>query len=232
MISRYWYLAAAIALSAVAAFAQSAPDTRPKSGTPENRPKPSTPNAIPAPSGAAAPGQLYKQSGPADAPIVMEVFTDYQCPDCADFYQDILPLLEKRYAGKIKLIHRDYPLVRHQYARLAARYANAAGLEGQYQPVVEQLFKTQKTWVEDGNIDAQVAAVVPAREMAKIRTLVKDEAKMDRMLDADVALGQNDVIRFTPTVVIVKNGDRHQIAPISDIGQLEAYLDGVVAKTL
>ena len=37
-----------------------------------------------------------------------------------------MPQLVARYidTGKVRLIHRDFPLSRHRYARMAARYAN------------------------------------------------------------------------------------------------------------
>ena len=75
----------------------------------------------PSPSGAAPPGQQFKQSGPADAPLILEVFSDYQCPQCAAFYRDEAEPLLAHYAGKVKYIHRDFPLERHPYAKLAAR---------------------------------------------------------------------------------------------------------------
>src|ERR1700722_5231484 len=54
----------------------------------------------------------YKASGAADAPIACEIYSDYECPSCAAFYRDTMPLLLAEYVktGKVKLLHRDYPL--------------------------------------------------------------------------------------------------------------------------
>jgi hypothetical protein len=50
---------------------------------------------------------------------------------------------------------------------MAARYANAAGLIGQYETVTDQMFLKQRVWTRDGDIDDQVAAVVPPESKPK-----------------------------------------------------------------
>jgi hypothetical protein len=44
--------------------------------------------------------------------------------------------------GKVKLIHRDFPLRQHPWDSLAAWCANAAGELGQYDIAVNQIFRT------------------------------------------------------------------------------------------
>ena len=68
----------------------------------------------------------YKEMGSANAPITLEVYADYECPSCGEFFRNIVPDLVAQYVrtGKIKFSHRDFPLVTlHQHAQLAARYA-------------------------------------------------------------------------------------------------------------
>lgn len=71
----------------------------------------------------------FKEFGSPTAPITVEVYTDYECPACAVLYQQAIPMLVSQYVqtGKVKMLHRDFPLTQHPYARLAARFANAAG---------------------------------------------------------------------------------------------------------
>ena len=84
--------------------------------------------------------------------------------------------------GKIRILHRDFPLPQHRYAHLAARFANAAGRVGQYDLVVNQLFKTQRAWEESGDIDAQIREVLPPGTLQRVRQLVRRIGK--RYLDA------------------------------------------------
>ena len=57
------------------------------------------------------------------APIIMEVYSDYQCSHCKQFHDDILPSVIRDYVntGKLYLIHRDFPLPRIAQALGAPR---------------------------------------------------------------------------------------------------------------
>ncbi|MES1260638.1 MAG: thioredoxin domain-containing protein, partial [Acidobacteriota bacterium] len=139
-------------LLAGTAFAQSStPPAAHKKTTPEHRAAP-----------LATPAKNFKLSGSPSAPITVELYTDYECPSCRMFFKDVLPQLEAQYVatGKIQLMHRDFRLPQHQYSKLAARYANAAGQIGQYQIVAAQLFEKQQDWAANWNVDGVVAKVL------------------------------------------------------------------------
>jgi protein-disulfide isomerase len=138
-----------------------------------------------------------------------------------------MPQLAARYVetGKVRLIHRDFPLARHRHARLAARYADAAGETGYYQPVANRLFRTQAVWSADGDIDGQVARVVPAAAMEKVRSLVRNPA-VDNSVTADEAQARENHVDRTPTLLC--NG--RIIGPDLSIGQIAASLDPLLAQ--
>src|SRR5215469_18144271 len=50
--------------------------------------------------------------GSKDAPIIIEVFSDFQCHGCAEFYLQALARTIEDYSnkGKVYLIHHEYPL--------------------------------------------------------------------------------------------------------------------------
>jgi protein-disulfide isomerase len=174
----------------------------------------------------------YKESGSPTAPLACEVYTDYECPACAALYRDVIPLLVTQYVltGKVKLLHRDFPLPQHQFAKLAARYANAAGELGHYDAVVDQMFRTQATWSISGDIDSQVAAVLPPGVMEKVREIVKNDSHLDETVDADLIMGHQDELRQTPTLVIVSNGKRQLIGGVPSYAMLQSYLDQLLAQ--
>ena len=55
--------------------------------------------------------QPVKARGFANAPIMMEVYSDYQCPYCKELYEKTLTPLMAEYVdkGKVYLIHRELP---------------------------------------------------------------------------------------------------------------------------
>lgn len=164
----------------------------------------------------------YKVEGRADAPLTCELFTDYECPACARFYSETVPLLIQDFVrtGKVKLIHRDYPLNIHEFSRLAAKYADAAGQSGHYHAAVARLFETQQVWKTFGDIAPQLAGIVP-----NLDRIVQSDPSLDATIDADLAQGRRDRIMQTPELVVVWKGTRQPIAPIPDYPRLKAYLD-------
>jgi protein-disulfide isomerase len=172
--------------------------------------------------------QSFKESGSQTAPVTCEVYTDYECPHCATFYFETLPQLTARYVepGKVRLIHRDFPLSHHKYARLAALYADAAGQAGYYDAVARKLFRTQAVWSTDGDIDGQVAKVVPAAAMEKVRAQVRDDALVETSVAADEAQAREKHIERTPTLLC--NGQT--IGPNLSFPQIEAQLDPMVMQ--
>jgi protein-disulfide isomerase len=70
-------------------------------------------------------------TGPADAPVTIVEFTDYQCPYCHRAQLVIDELLE-RYSGRLRLVHLDFPLDGHPGAVPAARAARCAAEQGRF----------------------------------------------------------------------------------------------------
>jgi len=216
----------------------------PASAPAPSTPTPSTPLPAPAP---AAPVQApvvqaappvkppqrvanFKEVGSPNAPILCEIYTDYECPSCALLYKDSMPALMHDYVqtGKLRILHRDFPLPQHPYARLAARFANAAGSLGYYELVVNQIFQTQKLWQDNGNVDGQVMLVLPPGVMQQVRELVANDPHLDDSVAADMKMGISDHLDSTPTLVFVVGGKRQSLTGIPKMPILKTYLDQVL----
>ncbi|MEO8592934.1 MAG: thioredoxin domain-containing protein [Candidatus Solibacter sp.] len=193
------------------------------------------PSPAPAPNRgpqAIAATAAYKASGSLLAPVTVEVYSDYECPHCATTSLEVIPEFTRDYVatGKARLIHRDYPLNQHQYARLAARYANAAGTLGHYDAVVQQLFRTQASWALSGDLGTQVAQVLPPGVMSQVRKLVDSDARLEDTVDADMAQGRLVPLTMTPTMVVTYKGKSQTLAPVPGYELLKSYLDELLTK--
>jgi protein-disulfide isomerase len=60
--------------------------------------------------------------GPANAPVVIQMFSDFQCPFCKRV-EPTLAELEKDMKGQIRIVWRHLPLPFHKHAQLAAEAA-------------------------------------------------------------------------------------------------------------
>lgn len=174
----------------------------------------------------------YKESGSASAPVTVEIFSDYECPACASFYTSVFPQFADEYVktGKVRVIHRDFPLPQHPYARLAARYANAAGELGHYDEVVMQLFSHQADWAANGNVDALVAQVLAPGAMQQVRALVEKDPKLDDTVVSDLALVAKEQINQTPTIVFVHKGDRRKVNGPPTLTILKSFLQEMLSQ--
>ena len=68
-------------------------------------------------------------------------FSDYQCPYCRQAHATVTQV-EKKYAGKVRLVMKQFPLSFHPQARPAALAAIAAGRQGKYWEMHDRLFSS------------------------------------------------------------------------------------------
>jgi protein-disulfide isomerase len=134
--------------------------------------------------------------GSKDAPIVIEVFSDFQCSGCADFYLQTLTRVIEEYSnqGKVYLIHREYPLAipSHRYARDAARWALACAAIGQYERAAAALFRDQSAWGKSGDIEATIASVLTSAELVSVKQCMKDNGEeIEAALARDMSIGRS-----------------------------------------
>ena len=174
----------------------------------------------------------FRETGSPNAPIVCEIYSDYECPHCATVFLETIPPLITDYvqAGKVRLLHRDLPLSQHRYSGLATRYANAAGRIGKYNLAVDRIFRTQQSWGMTGDLDGQLASTLAPADMAKIRDLVTNSPDLDDTVRADVEMARNDNVTQTPAMVVAANGKRQLLAPVPPYYLLKGYLDQLLEK--
>jgi protein-disulfide isomerase len=173
----------------------------------------------------------HKAFGSKNAPVAMEVFSDFQCPACKTLFTTTNRRLMDDYvsSGKVYLVHRDFPLPMHAYSRVAARYARAAAQIGKGEPVEQALFQNQEKWEQNGDVDGTVAAVLSAAEMAKVRALVKG-GTLDAAIDKDYALGQTYRVNQTPTTVFHSKGQTYPFSGVMTYEILKQFLDQLLSQ--
>ena len=173
----------------------------------------------------------HQAEGSRNAPIIMEVFSDYQCPACKQLFITPDRLLVDNYVnnGKVYLIHRDYPLPMHAYSRIAARYARAAAQIGKLEPVAQALFQNQEKWETSGDVDGTVAAVLTPAEINKVRALVKG-GTMDAMIDKDYAAGQLYHVNQTPTTILHAKGQTYPVVGVVTFDVLHTFIDQLLSQ--
>lgn len=142
--------------------------------------------------------------GHLDAPIVMEEFSDFQCPYCSRFAAQTLPhLLQNQIAaGEVRLVYYDFPLRSiHPQAEGAAVAARCAGEQGAaaYWDFHDLLFSRADAW---SNNRAETVFVEFAAEMGLDGTDFESCLQSGRYraaVQADVDEGITRGVNSTPS---------------------------------
>jgi protein-disulfide isomerase len=173
----------------------------------------------------------HKAFGSKSAPIVMEIFSDYQCPSCRALYENTNRQLMEDYVttGKVYLIHRDFPLPMHAYSRVAARYARGAAELGKVEPAEKALFDNQEKWEQSGDVDGTLAAVLSSADMNKVRGLVKG-GTLEPLIDKDYQMGQGYHVNSTPTSVFHYKGQTYPYSGVMGWDILKQFLDQLLSQ--
>ena len=140
--------------------------------------------------------------GPADAPAVLEIYGDFQCPPCATA-TGILAELQKDYGKQLRVIFHEFPLAMHAHALEAAMAAEAAGLQKHFWPMHDMLYQYQSVWSkasDPGRFFKGYAASL-GLDAERFARDAKSEALRAR-IRAEGAEGEARGVRNTPTFFI------------------------------
>jgi protein-disulfide isomerase len=207
-----------LALCAMATTVFASPQTKP----------PAAPAAKTASAATATPN-FQKAIGNSSAPITMEVFGDFECPACRGFFEGTVKQVIDDYVipGKVYIIHRDFPLEMHPYARQAARLANAAATFGQFEAMERALYDHQDEWVAKGNIDQVIATYFPPAEFKKFQAFeAQHMAEINASIAKDQAMGTQRNVNQTPTIYITSHGKTEALPGGGvDYKLLKSYFD-------
>jgi len=151
-----------------------------------------------APARMAVPLGAAPVRGPADAWVTVVVWSDLECPFCADEH----PLLEQLvalYPGDVRLAWKHFPLTsRHPHARSAAIAVECAKPQGRFWEMAAVVFENQAELLPANLASyAGLAGLDPATWSACVA-----DAATAAAVDADVAQGRALGVPGTPTIVV------------------------------
>ena len=79
--------------------------------------------------------------GPDSAPITIIEFSDYECPYCTRWHDEVFLRLREEYGNKVRVVYRDFPLLSiHPESLPAALAADCANEQGAYWKYHDLLF--------------------------------------------------------------------------------------------
>jgi len=141
--------------------------------------------------------------GPADAPVTLVEYGDYQCPYCGRAYP-IVKAVQKHFGTRVRFVFRNFPLRElHEWAEPAADTAEFAAGKGAFWPMHDLLYENQRRLGPElfAKLTEQLGFNVDELETAL------EEGRFTDRVKRDFLSGVRSGVNGTPTFFI--NGHRH-----------------------
>ncbi len=169
--------------------------------------------------------------GSPDSPIRIEVFSDFQCSHCRDFYLMTIRRILGEYSSKdqVCIIYHEFPLSINKHSREAARYSEAVSRLGRQKliPIYESLFVTQPQWSRDGNLEAVVAKALSSEDFQEVKRLLNDPS-VNRAVEMEIELSREKGINSTPTSIFYYDGKEKKVAGVLTYLVLKQFIDSIL----
>jgi protein-disulfide isomerase len=141
--------------------------------------------------------------GPADAPLTLVEYGDFECPHCGHA-QPIVKALRGRFAKQLRFVYRHFPLTQiHPYAQSAAETSEFAGAHGRFWEMHDLLYENQ----EQLGVDLYVEL---AEELGLSRTGLRSalgSGEFSKKVQQDFRGGVRSGVNGTPSFFV--NGERY-----------------------
>lgn len=135
--------------------------------------------------------------GPAEAPVTLTLFTDFECSYCARL-APVLDQVHQQYPEKVRIVFKNFPLRMHRFAVPAALAALAAEDQEQFWPFHDRLFENYN------QLNAQKIEAIREElglDAERFQARMNDPALKD-LIRRDLEEGNAAGVRGTPTVYI------------------------------
>jgi protein-disulfide isomerase len=159
--------------------------------------------------------------GPADAPVTITVFSDFECAYCARLPK-VLDQMAEAYAGDVRIAFKHYPLSSHKFAIPAALAAVAAQNQGKFWEFHDRLFEHFNELDE-----ARISQIVKELNLDAARfDTDRKSPRAQQIVEADQREGYAAGVSGTPAMFINgKQQHRRSVDAIADAidRELEAH---------
>jgi protein-disulfide isomerase len=168
--------------------------------------------------------------GAESAPVWLIEISDFQCPFCKRWHDEVFATIDKEYVqtGKVRLAYLNFPLTSiHANARAASEAAMCASVQGKFWELHQGLFDTQSSWQSQKDpLPAFDSLAVAAKvDPAAWRNCMSTHATA-KLIDADRDRSSRAGVESTPSFFI---GDR-ALAGAYPVDSFRVAIDQALAK--
>lgn len=120
--------------------------------------------------------------GPADAPVTIIEYTDFQCPYCSRV-QPTLDAVKERYGDSVRFVFKNLPLAMHDQAVFAAEAGLCAGEQDAFWPLHDWMFANarginrESVLQQAGELGLDVEALTACLDEGRYAEAVAEDTK-------------------------------------------------------
>jgi protein-disulfide isomerase len=136
--------------------------------------------------------------GPKDAPVTITMFSDFQCPFCAQS-TPIVDQVLAAYPNDVNFVMKQFPLRQiHPNADPAARAAIAAGKQGKFWEMHDEIYKNGR------NLTPETIKGIGEKIGLDMKKFEADQNsdEVKKQVDEELALGAKSDVRGTPSFFV------------------------------
>lgn len=139
--------------------------------------------------------------GPADAPITIVEWADFNCGHCSHANETVVKILDE-YKGKVRFLYKHLPILAKE-SKVAAEYMEAIAMQDKEKAIKfkHTLFENQKELREKGEDYLKKVAKDVGADLGRVQKDRKSDTVKKR-LDSDVAEAQKFEFNGTPGFMV------------------------------
>jgi protein-disulfide isomerase len=168
----------------------------------------------------------------ASPKVTVVEYADFQCPYCQALAAPLSAAIDQS-SDYVQLQYHSYPLSQHNKAIQAAHAAEAAGRQGKFWQMHDELFAKQSEWEDETTFDFSNTLDQYAKDQGlDVSQFDRDlnDPSLQTPIDADMALADKIPLTGTPTLVV--NGTLIANVPNTTDGLLTLFQNARDGKPL
>lgn len=155
--------------------------------------------------------------GPANAPVTLTVFLDFQCPYCSGLARTLRDEVMPKERGNVRLVFRYFPLEMHSWAKTAAEAEVCANQQSTdlFWKLHDFLFENQRTFTPENVSQKLMEEAARLQKFDKKRfSVCLADKKTTAIVARDIAFGTANGVGGTPTIFV--NGRKANVGAAAE----------------
>ena len=166
--------------------------------------------------------------GESSAPVWVVIVSDFQCPTCKQWHDEVYPILLKNYVetGRVRMAYVNMPLPEHLNAMASAIAGGCASKQGKFWETHERIFETQRQWKDlpDARPYLDSLAIAAGADAGPLR-ICTERAMSTKLVRTDMERSKAAGVESLPTFFI----GTHTLVGPAPVAAFRAVIDSALA---